>query len=308
MPGRLSSLPSMTDRYTVEITEDPSAFLAAASAYLEVDPLLTTVVSTVTHRVLRQVEAGRPAPDHPRWWAVVRDVAGEVAGVAMRTAPFAPYPMFVLPMCDEAAVALARAAHDRGEETRGVNGCLPAARAVAVETARLLGGTARTWEHTRLFELGILVEPRPVPGTLRLATGQDLDLCLAWFTAFHFDAAEQAGRDPSEGVGEAVDPENVMERIVEERVLLWDVGGEVVHLTGFNAPSFGVARVGPVYTPRQHRGRGYASAGVAEASRRLLAAGARVCLFTDQANPASNKVYVALGYEPVVDMANLVID
>jgi predicted GNAT family acetyltransferase len=31
------------------------------------------------------------------------------------------------------------------------------------------------------------------------------------------------------------------------------------------------------------------------------------CLFTDQANPASNKIYAALGYRPVVDMAQLVI-
>ena len=46
---------------------------------------------------------------------------------------------------------------------------------------------------------------------------------------------------------------------------------------------------------------------MAEVSARLLAQGARVCLFTDQANPTSNKIYLALGYRPVVDMANLVI-
>jgi predicted GNAT family acetyltransferase len=34
-------------------------------------------------------------------------------------------------------------------------------------------------------------------------------------------------------------------------------------------------------------------------------AGIRACLFTDQANPTSNKIYEALGYERVVDMANL---
>ncbi len=126
--------------------------------------------------------------------------------------------------------------------------------------------------------------------------------------AFGVDASEQAGRDLSGDPSEAINPEDLLERIVEERALLWDVDGEVVHLTGFNAASFGVARVGPVYTPHQHRRRGYASAGVAEASRRLLAAGTRVCLFTDQANPTSNKIYLALGYEPVVDMANLVVD
>jgi predicted GNAT family acetyltransferase len=36
-------------------------------------------------------------------------------------------------------------------------------------------------------------------------------------------------------------------------------------------------------------------------------AGARVCLFTDQANPTSNKIYQAIGFRPVVDMANLLV-
>jgi predicted GNAT family acetyltransferase len=39
----------------------------------------------------------------------------------------------------------------------------------------------------------------------------------------------------------------------------------------------------------------------------LRDSGARVCLFTDQANPTSNKIYAAIGYEPVAEMANLVI-
>jgi predicted GNAT family acetyltransferase len=62
-----------------------------------------------------------------------------------------------------------------------------------------------------------------------------------------------------------------------------------------------------VYTPPAERRRGWAGNGVAEVSRRILAQGARACLFTDQDNPTSNKVYAALGYRPVVDMANLVI-
>ena len=76
-----------------------------------------------------------------------------------------------------------------------------------------------------------------------------------------------------------------------------------MHLTGLTAPSLGVVRVGPVHTPREQRARGYASAAVAQLSRRVLATGARVCLFTDQANPTSNAIYQRLGYEPVVDMA-----
>jgi predicted GNAT family acetyltransferase len=61
----------------------------------------------------------------------------------------------------------------------------------------------------------------------------------------------------------------------------------------------GSARVGPVYTPPEHRGRGYGSAVTAAATRSILAEGAVPVLFTDLANPTSNKIYRALGYRPV---------
>jgi len=48
-------------------------------------------------------------------------------------------------------------------------------------------------------------------------------------------------------------------------------------------------------------------AAVAGVSRIVLARGARACLLTDQANPTSNKIYAALGYRPVVDMAHVVL-
>ena len=102
--------------------------------------------------------------------------------------------------------------------------------------------------------------------------------------------------------------EEIAQRIAEGRIWLWEDGlGTPVSLVGFNAPSFGVARVGPVYTPGAHRGHGYASVLTAHVSRLLRDSGTRVCLFTDQANPTSNKIYAAIGYVPVVDMANLVI-
>jgi predicted GNAT family acetyltransferase len=42
-------------------------------------------------------------------------------------------------------------------------------------------------------------------------------------------------------------------------------------------------------------------------SRQHVEQGVRVCLFTDQANPTSNKIYEALGHRPVVDMVNLLV-
>ncbi|CAI9418503.1 GNAT family N-acetyltransferase [Nocardioides sp. T2.26MG-1] len=295
--------------HRLEIIDDPVAFLAAAGEHLAADPVVTTVIASVTERLALADERGLPPGEHPRWWALVRDDAGTVSGVAMRTAPFEPHPLYVLPMPDDAAVDLARLVHERGEAVGGVNGALPAARLVAEETARLAGGEVRVHEHLRLFELGDLVVPPSPPGRLRLATPDDAELALAWFRAFGMAAAEQAGRDePHQGPLETFTIDDMLLRIEQEVVWLWeDERGERVHLTGANPPANGVTRIGPVYTPIEQRGHGYASAAVAEVSRQYVEQGVRCCLFTDQANPTSNRIYQALGYVPVVDMVNLVI-
>ena len=151
--------------YDVWFTTDPAEFLAVAEAQLAADPVVTTVMATVTSRYRDQRDAGeQPPTDRPEWWAVVRDDEGEIAGLAMRTARTPPYPMFVLPMPDDAAVALARAVHERGESVGGLNGSLPAAQVMADELARLQGDRVEVAQHTRLFELGDLTSPTGVPG------------------------------------------------------------------------------------------------------------------------------------------------
>ncbi len=294
--------------YALEFTGDPRAFLQRAGALLQADPVLTTVVATSTAGAVEALELGQPEPDFPRWWLTVVDEAtGEPVGVAMRTAPFAPYPLYVLPMPTAAARAVAAALVERGEQVSGLNGALPAAEELGAELARRTGRTSRVHEHMRLHVLDRLVEPRPVPdGRPRAAVASDADLALAWFRAFHADAAAQAGRLESQGEGEQFDEADIDARISEGRIWLWeDMRGEPVSLVGFNAPRFAVARVGPVYTPGPRRGHGFASALTAHVSRLLRDSGSRVCLFTDQANPTSNKIYAAIGYVPVVDMVNL---
>lgn len=294
----------------LEFTTDPDVFLRAAGPHLASDPVLTTVVGTVTQRMSAEFAAGVPWDESvPRWWLVVRGDRGEVLGMGMRTAHFGPYPPYLLPMPDEAAVDLARTLYERGEEVLGVNGALPATRVCAEELARLTGGTAEVRQHTRLFELGEPVSPRPPAGELRPAVEDDVDLALDWYTAFARDADEQAGRPAGSHHDLGEDRGTMSRRIADGRLWFWeDETGERVHLTGANPPAFGVSRIGPVYTPREHRRRGYASAAVAEISAQIVADGSRACLFTDQANPTSNKIYEALGYRPVVDMANLGIE
>ena len=300
----MSTIPAAGLR--LQFCADPGEFLAVAGDYLAADPVVSTVVTTVAHRMLAQ-QADGIAPPGRCWWLVVRNTSA-VAGAAMRTAPFAPHPPFLLPMPDEAAVALARTLHERGEEVLGLNGARPAVDLCAAELARIGGGRVQVSQHTRLHELGELVWPAPVPGGLQAATEGDVELVMEWFGAFMGDADEQAGRQRGASAHEAPDRAEMLRRLRAGSLWFWvNQAGERVHLTGVSPPSFGVARVGPVYTPPAQRGRGWASNAVAEISRRIQAEGARVCLFTDQANPTSTKIYAALGYQPVADMANLVI-
>lgn len=299
----MSARPSLR----LEFYRDPAEFLAVAGAHLGKDPVIGTVVTTIAHRALARREEGI-APSDRDWWLVVHDDAGAVVGAGMRTATFAPYPAFLLPMAHEAALALARSLHEWGEEVGGVNGALPAAEVCATELARLRGGRVEVSQHVRLHELAELTLPASVPGELVAATAGDLELVTQWFAAFMGDADEQVGRPRGASAHDAPDRSELLRRVRTGDIWFWiDESGRPVHLTAATPASFGVARVGPVYTPPDQRGRGWACNAVAEVSRRLQARGARVCLFTDQANPTSNKIYAALGYRPVVDMANLVI-
>jgi len=142
--------------------------------------------------------------------------------------------------------------------------------------------------------LGSLVDPDPAPpGAARLATAADLDLATHWYNGF---AAE---------VG---DPVLNVERVVGDRVengtmVLWEVDGVPVSMAGISLLLEGDGiRIGPVYTPKELRGRAYAGAATAAACRLAYKRGAReVTLFTDLANPTSNALYRRLGFRPIED-------
>lgn len=297
----------MSSGYHLWFTDDAEDFLVQAGAHLAQDPVTGTVVATTAQRA---AEHGMPEiPD--AWFAVVRDGDGEIAGVAMRTAPFEPYPVYVLAMPDEAAQALAAAVLGRGAEVAGATGLRPATDVFAAAVAaRTTDAEVRVHLHHRLFELETLVEPRAVPGRLRPVRADEADLALAWIHQFFLDADEQAGREVGHlDEGSSFSAEDVQRKLDEDVLWFWvDDEDRPVHLTGANPPAFGVQRIGPVFTPKEERGRGWAGAAVAEVSRRLLAAGERPILFTDQANPTSNALYQALGYESVADTVQLSLD
>ena len=141
--------------------DHPADFLDVAGARLAEQPVLSTVMAGVADRIRDQLDAGVPWPEGvPCWFAVVVDERGDVLGTAMRTALFGEHPAYLLPMPDEAVAALVDALVERGEIVLGANGALPAVRVFCELMAKAVGKEARVGQHTRLFELGELSEPR----------------------------------------------------------------------------------------------------------------------------------------------------
>jgi predicted GNAT family acetyltransferase len=96
-------------------------------------------------------------------------------------------------------------------------------------------------------------------------------------------------------------------RVAEGIFWLWaDESGAPVALAGHTPIVAGMSRIGPVYTPPELRGHGYAAGATIAATRAAQAQGAgEVLLFTDLANPVSNRLYQRIGYRPVSDRARL---
>lgn len=288
----------------VRLHDTAGTFLTVATDHL----LGLGVVANVVHTNAERLPPTERLSDHdaPTWFATVHDDEGAVVGAAMRTIPHPPYAPYVLPMPEAAALALAEALRSRGESVTAVNGASPSAEAFFTAcTGHAVDDPDVEVERTRQHEVTTLVPPSSVDGRLRAPRPDEIPILVRWLDAFMAEADVQAGRAPGSVPSAPADPDDVAARAAEGGLGVWDVGGEAVHVLGTRGPSGGVARIGPVYTPPEQRGHGWASAAVAECSRRLLDDGARVCLFTDLANPTSNALYARLGFRPVGDGVQL---
>ncbi|MFD5874953.1 GNAT family N-acetyltransferase [Streptomyces sp. NPDC060322] len=263
---------------TWTFTDDVGHFLDAAGASLAARPaentLLLTVVATLRDSGPR---AYGPEPPVLGWW---RGAGGEVAGALVRTPPF-------LPLLGTASAEAVDALPD-ALPLPGVNADRDTARALAARWPR-----HSVDEEHRLYRLGTLVPPAPAPaGSPRTVTTADRAVLVEWLKAFGRETGQSGDR---------------AERIVDERtahggLTLWETDGVPVSMAGVSRRIAGMVRVANVYTPPEHRGRGYAAAVTAEASRVAREEGAgEVLLFTDLANPTSNGVYRRIGYEAVSD-------
>lgn len=230
-------------------------------------------------------------PEHPPYLATVQDGSEAIAAALMT-----PPNHLVLSLAPPEAVALiARDLHEQRLAVPSVLGPTDASRAFAQAWQDLTGGPYRRGMAQRVYQLDAVTPVPGVPGALRPATLADRDLLVEWLVAFQEEAMGNADRDQ-------------IERSIEARLnsqsrglYLWH-DDRPVSMAGYSGPTPNGIRIGAVYTPPEHRRRGYASACVAALSQHLLDSGRKHCyLFTDLSNPTSNHIYQSIGYRPVCD-------
>jgi predicted GNAT family acetyltransferase len=284
----------------VKRTDEAAAFLAEAGELLLADEARHNLILGIAGTV-------RDSPDlYPlRSFWLVRH-GGLVVGAAMRTPPYNL--ILARPSSPAALEALADAV---SEELPGVVGCVPESEEFAVLWAAGAGIRARTNMRQGVYALE-QVEPLSAapPGSPRVATADDRELVLRWWIAFGDEVLHEGGPG-RENAGTMID-----HRLASPRsgILLWEDEGEPVSLAGWGGPTPNGIRVGPVYTPPELRGRGYATALTAELSQRLLdgrlfEGGRRFCfLYTDLANPTSNAIYERIGYRRVAESAEVIFE
>lgn len=222
-------------------------------------------------------------------WVVLED--GQPTAASAQTVPHNL--VLGIPRSEQALELLANEIGD----IPGVVGCQPGVDAFVAARPE----TYRLEMSQGVYRLDSVTFPPRVDGVSRPARIDDADELANMWIAFE-----------EETIGQVEDAkatqENVRLRIETQspRYGAWvhEVGGQIVSLSGHKGPTPNGIRIGPVYTPPEQRGRGYASQLVASQSQLLLDNGHRYCfLYTDLANPTSNSIYRRVGYRQVAESA-----
>ena len=272
---------------TWHVTGDIAVFLEYVRHLLLTDPVANTTALTVTD----SLTSGHRFSDEPPVFAWCQGDSGDVTGAVLMTPPYDLMLAVVPPATVDSLVTTLR---KHGVAVSGVRTADDSGDAFAAAWTAGMNLVPQTSRRLRLFRLGTLTPPDPAPpGHARPATMADSSRVTQWWDAYQREAEVHRANAAALAEGS----------IGAGLLWLWvDQAGEPVSMAAHKAPVGGASLLAPVYTPPQHRSRGYGAAVTAACTAGVLAAGAtNVVLFTDLSNPVSNLIYRRIGFRPVSD-------
>jgi predicted GNAT family acetyltransferase len=222
----------------------------------------------------------------------------ELVAALLRTPPFR-----CLALCEDETrlhEALDQLAQDLSPDAFGVVAPSNVAALFANSFSARHAASARVIMNERLFKCDANTfawPPRACNGRYRIAVPEDLDCLVPMFISFQEEAAPDEPKIPIEHKRAGI-----LQRIEQNDIFLWiNDAGEIVSFVSKGRRTENTCSIGPVYTPKAHRGCGYASWLTAQTTASVLHSKPFAVLFTDLKNPTSNSVYMKIGYRPICD-------
>jgi len=265
-----------------------------AAAFLEVAEPLLLKAEAENNLILGVAQgiARNPSAAPNAYLATV----GNDASVLACAVHIAPFKVVITRANREPIAALAHDAFDAIPELDGVTGPSRSAGDFALAWSRLSGAEPALAMRLRIHETRRVVESGvpAAPGHLRPADTSDIPLLAAWTEVFVSDAR----------VREPVDARQVVEdAITRGRLHVWD-DARPVSMAAWTGKTPNGVRINFVYTPRELRRRGYATACVKALTSQQLEQGNAFCwLYTDVSSTVSPNIFKRIGYWPVSDVA-----
>ncbi|MFQ4146592.1 GNAT family N-acetyltransferase [Chlorogloeopsis sp. ULAP02] len=268
--------------------EDASLFYNLVKEYLLNQEALHNLQLGIANTLIHHPEVYKSQP-----YLATVEAGGDIVAVAMRTPP---HVLLLSQIKDGRAVEMiAQDLYLSSRSLPGVNAPTAEAQAFAEKWRSLSGQSYKLKMATRAFQLEKVNFVSTAKGYLRLARESDRELLKNWCEAFWLEIGESINSNSEQWVERSLRQGNIY---------LWE-NEMSVSMACSGQPTPNGVRIGLVYTPLQYRRQGYASACVATLSQTLLNQGHKYCfLFTDLANPTSNHIYQAIGYQPVGDWNN----
>jgi uncharacterized protein len=183
---------------------------------------------------------------------------------------------------------------------RGINGIQPVTDLFCTAFSEVTGNSFYTHFALSVMKLTQVKECLLPAGYFRVANESDLPTIIQWNKEFFEEIGESV-----EILDEYI--KKLTTRINEGKYCLYeDENHQVVSMAASSRYlTYGVA-IGPVYTSKHARNKGYGMAVVYHLSKKLLGEGYRyVTLYVDQMNPISNRVYLKIGFEIVEDQYDI---
>ena len=267
------------------LDSDPTRFLQCARTFLEECEAENNLLLGNSSWLVAHPERIEQPPNF-----ITIEENGKVQAAAMM-AP--PYNLVLTRAKRNALVEIADHMLTEKIHLPGVNGPTETSQAFAELWTKKTGRPFRLHRSLRLYQLRQVIPPPTVNGRIRLVADSDANILRGWIHKFNADIGEPQTEE---------DESKTFQRLLADRRLyVWE-DRDLCSIAAWGGPTSHGVRISLVYTPPELRQKGYATVCVATISQLMLDSGKKFCcLFTDLANPTSNRLYQRIGYEQICD-------